>query len=155
MEDGKIHKNPILRGLQGWVTISLGGVHLLPGCPPAPPTSKYYYQHRSGGASHQAPGRMICQSQGLSTRHWLEPARRQADSESSLSRTVAGSLDTEQIRRGDERRGEHERVGKGGSGRLIEGNQESICKREFEGGRGGRWGHTENSNMVEIHTGLE
>ena len=98
------------------------GRRILTGRPP--PTSKYYQQHRSGGARHQAPGRPVVYSQGRPTRHWLYPVRRWSASEVAMSLMSAGRLDTNRRRRGGEGRGEHDRTGKvggGGSGTFARG----------------------------------
>ena len=93
-----------------------GGRRILPGRPPVPPTSKYYHQHRSGGARPEAPRLLVRHSQRQPTRHWLEPVRSQAASEGSLLLMVTGKLNTERIRRGGTGRGDHFRAGKGDGG---------------------------------------
>ena len=60
--------------------------------------------------------RTVGQSQGRPTRHWLDPVRRRAASEGSLSLTVASNLEAERSQRGNKGKGEQERVGKGGGG---------------------------------------
>ena len=62
-------------------------------------------------------------------------------SEDSLSLTVVFSLNANPIWRGSRGRGEHGRAVKvsgGGSGRLLERNQEGIKIRDYEGGGGRR-----------------
>ena len=64
----------VVKGCSNWVQYHQGGRHLLRGCLPSPSTSsKYYQQHRSGGARPKAPGRPVGQSQGRPTRYWLDP----------------------------------------------------------------------------------
>ena len=55
----------------------IGGSHVLPGTPPAPPlpTTFKYYQRQSQGAIPQAPGRPGRQGQGRPASNLLEPVR--------------------------------------------------------------------------------
>ena len=90
---------------------------------------------QSDGARPQAPGRPVRQS-GAASQALVGAPQSQAVSEGSLPLMVAVSLGTNRIQRDGEGRGEDERVGKGGErgpGRLLEGNQEGIRRRDLEG----------------------
>ena len=100
-----------------------GGAVFYRDAPPSLHTSKYYYQHRSGGARPQALGRPVGQSQGRPTMHWLEPVGRRVAIEGSMSLTVERNFAPERIRRGGKGRGDQERAGMGvggGSWHLLE-----------------------------------
>ena len=84
--------------------------------PPSLHTSKYFQQHRSGGARPQALGLPVGQIQGRPTRHWLQPVSRRAAIEGSLSLTVERNFDPERSRRGGKGMGYQERAGKGVGG---------------------------------------
>ena len=107
---------------------------------PPPPqlpstTSSTVRRYETSGA--RAPGRAEL---GAASQALVGACQRRASSEVSLPPTVVGILGTEWIRRGGEGRVEHERASKGGgggSGVLLEGNQEGIQRHDLEGGGGG------------------
>ena len=96
-----------------------GGVgerRILLGRPPRPPNFQVQPAAQVGRSENLAPGRPVGKNQGRPTRHWLDPVRRQAASEGSLSLMVEGSYNADRSQGGGEGRVEHERLLKGGGG---------------------------------------
>ena len=81
--------------------------------PPFPPSFEVLPSAHVGGSETSYPGILVRHSQGWPNSYFLKPVVRRAESEGS-SLTVAGSRNTNWIRKGGEVRGEHDRLCKGG-----------------------------------------